>query len=991
MEFANSLSRKTWGQHWLGFCIFTLALLVSVLLPGCGGSGSSGGGAPQPREFSNVIFKFDNFAQVDARAVPEGTTSVRFTGHGENNIVTYGPNTENYAATITLEGVPVTTTGFVLEYLGANGSLQGLYSVKCSLSRYEDTYITISETKSISQIVKSINLTPSSMPYMGIGMDESVVATAVFNDGQVLDVTKYMTWTSSDESVAKVNDEYKVAALAGGTCIITGTLEDVTSSELTVTVDPGIYVTGLVVSPSEIKLPLTATRTITVSAHYSDGRTKVVKDANVTVDKEELLNIKDNGNGTYSIKAQSGAGGKTATITATSADGKNSAQCVVNISNAKLVSIEISRTNQTPDLKPNQIYDTGDGSIAQFKAEGTYDDGDIIDITPDVNWKSTDNSVAKFEGAVPGALKGVDKGTVTVSASLDGKNSNTVDIEVVYAGVVELKFNISDDRILTYINDDYKFTVTATYANGKKVNYSANDDIVYTYCRSNGVVGEGFVTVTKDVDNESAILVGNKLTADSGYLRASLKSNPDVDDKIDLVIIEDEVKYVGVKIVDNLGREWALSDVEGATIGLPIGRTYNVQVTGENTSGSISGDITGNCKFTDSFGFKPTERSVDYPVMLMGKASTSTEEVEAGYVLGSCVIDSQHESAYYHEGQDGKPVYFKDIYEWESEDLDATPARARKDSGTEEEHEYYNRIFPQNTVYAYYKGKMIFQINFKLVRPAIDMYVGAMPDKGRGTARDVLVYKTDYTEPVHFYVPRGTVWERQYYAAYSDQVDRSLEEKEYKDVSDKMQVDEESYSSVPFMLPAEDDVYKCDKWDNPTEIGTVSSLTVRHEEEDREKKFGGELGDGSWKSFHVPCLTELELCTPLVLNGQYQIKIGDGEYENITEDKYTFGDGDEFTLRLINVRLSDEYDIPNNDKSIDCKYKVSFGEDSDNRFIIAALKNEIDYPGVFVVSKSIKEVIATSGSTNTVAANPNPEQFFNYNDWLKKISVVLEY
>ena len=127
------------------------------------------------------------------------------------------------------------------------------------------------------------------------------------------------------------------------------------------------------------------------------------------------------------------------------------------------------------------------------------------------------------------------------------------------------------------------------------------------------------------------------------------------------------------------------------------------------------------------------------------------------------------------------------------------------------------------------------------------------------------------------------------------------------------------------------------------------------------------------------------------VRGQYQIKIGDGEYENITKSKYTFGDGDEFTLRLINVRLSDEYDIPNNDKSIDCKYKVSFGEDSEDRFIITALKNEIDYPGVFVVSKSIKEVTATSGSTNTVAANPNPEQFFNYNDWLKKISVVLEY
>lgn len=989
MEFINSLSRKTWGQRWLGLCIFTLALLVSVLLPGCGSSGSSGGGAPQPREFTNVIFKFDNYAQVDARAVPEGTTSVRFTGHGENNTVTYGPITENYAATITLKDVSVSTTGFVLEYLGANGSLQGLYSVKCSLSRYADAYITISETKSISQIVKSINLTPNTMPYMGIGMDESVAATAVFNDGQVLDVTKYMTWTSSDESVAKVNDEYKVTALAGGTCIITGTLEDVTSSQLEVTVDPGIFVTGLVVSPSEIKLPLTATRTITVSAHYSDGRTKVIKDASVVASPEGLLNIKDNGNGTYSITAQSGAGGKSATVTATSADGKNSAKCVVNVSNAKLVSISISRTNETADLKPNQIYDTGDGSIAQFKAEGTYDDGDIIDITPDVNWKSTDNKVAKFEGALPGALKGVDKGTVTVSASLDNKTSNTVDIEVVYAGVVELKLDINDDRILTYLNSEYKFTVTAKYANGKQVNYSADDDIEYTYCRTNGVVGEGFINVTKDKDNKAAILVGQKLTADSGYLKASLKSNPEIYDQIDLVIIEDEIKYVGVKIVDNLGREWALSDIEGASIGLPIGRTYTMYVTGENSSGSISGDITGSCEFTDSFGARPVEQSIDYPVMLMNKAEEDDPEtgLRAGYAYGICVVDSYHDAHYVLPSSGQR----KEIYKWASEDLDAIPVSAKyydSESGAEIE---YPSINSENTVYAYYNGKKIFSINLKLVRPAIDCYAGSMCDRERGTSGQVRVYNYQYTNPVHFLIPRGTEWTRTYYAVYSDQVDKDYREKVFTPISDKMIVDEDSYNAVPFMLPVEGDVYKCDKWDNPTEVGTVSSVTVLNEEEDKDKKFGCELGDGTWQSFHVPCLTELELCTPLIMQGQYQIKIGDGEYKNITEDKYVFGDGDEFTLRLINVELSDEYDIPNSDKSVDCKYKVSFGEDSESKFIIAALKNEIDYPGVFVVSKSIKEVVATSGSTNTVAANPNPEQFFNYNDWLKKISVTLEY
>ena len=129
----NSLARNKGSRRWLGLCLFAIAFLFTALVSGCGGSGSSGSGGGAPaKEFSNVIFHFNDLVdgKTLARAVPDGTTQIRFTGSTSSREVLYGPTTRDYAPTITLEKVPVRVTGFVLECLNSNNGLTAIIPVK---------------------------------------------------------------------------------------------------------------------------------------------------------------------------------------------------------------------------------------------------------------------------------------------------------------------------------------------------------------------------------------------------------------------------------------------------------------------------------------------------------------------------------------------------------------------------------------------------------------------------------------------------------------------------------------------------------------------------------------------------------------------------------------------------------------------------------------------------------------------------------------------
>jgi hypothetical protein len=75
------------------------------------------------------------------------------------------------------------------------------------------------------------------------------------------------------------------------------------------------------------------------------------------------------------------------------------------------------------------------GFTQNFHATALYASGATEDVTSQVTWTSSDNTVADFTQLSGGLLTGMAAGTVTVSAQYKGLSSNSVNITVTGLGI----------------------------------------------------------------------------------------------------------------------------------------------------------------------------------------------------------------------------------------------------------------------------------------------------------------------------------------------------------------------------------------------------------------------------------------------------------------------------------------------------------------------------------------------------------------------------
>ncbi len=78
----------------------------------------------------------------------------------------------------------------------------------------------------------------------------------------------------------------------------------------------------------------------------------------------------------------------------------------------------------TPASPANLVMAT----TQQFTASGTYSDGSIVDVTPQVTWTSSDTNIASISSA--GLATGVATGSTNITASMSGITSPAVTLTV---------------------------------------------------------------------------------------------------------------------------------------------------------------------------------------------------------------------------------------------------------------------------------------------------------------------------------------------------------------------------------------------------------------------------------------------------------------------------------------------------------------------------------------------------------------------------------
>ncbi len=323
----------------------------------------------------------------------------------------------------------------------------------------------------------SIAITPTA-PQIPIQMQQQLAATGRLSDGSTEDVTTTATWSSGDATVATVDTNGNVTAIAPGTVTIEATVGAISAS-VTVTVTAATLESIVVTPLDPAALAAGLTEQLTATGTFSDATTMdLTTQVTWSSTTPAVATVSTSG-----LVTTVAIGSTPVTATLNSISGSTTIAVVA----AALVSIAI-----TP-ASPNVPI----GATRQLTATGTYTDSSTQDLTAMVTWTSSDPTLATIDGS--GLATAVALGTPTITAT-DGAITGSTTVTVVAAALVSIAVTPSDPSIT--FGGDQQFTATGTFTDGtmpditSTVTWSSSDPTVATITAAGDATGVGGGTVT---------------------------------------------------------------------------------------------------------------------------------------------------------------------------------------------------------------------------------------------------------------------------------------------------------------------------------------------------------------------------------------------------------------------------------------------------------------------------------------------------------------
>ncbi len=257
-----------------------------------------------------------------------------------------------------------------------------------------------------SATLVSINLTPTDAvlaPASTLGYS----AVGIYSDGSQNGVNGTATWTSSDTSVATINGSGTATGQSAGAVTITAQVGTVSANADLIV--EGSALTGIQITPGTMNLPKTIQRGFTATGIFANGQQLDITSVVTWTSSNGSVATISNATGSEGVATGIAAG--STTISATF--GSQAGTATLNVTNATLTDISISPANATLNL----------GNTQQYTAMGTFSDSSSFGITLQVDWSSSDVSVAVID--TNGVLTTAGAGTATIKATLNGVTDTT--------------------------------------------------------------------------------------------------------------------------------------------------------------------------------------------------------------------------------------------------------------------------------------------------------------------------------------------------------------------------------------------------------------------------------------------------------------------------------------------------------------------------------------------------------------------------------------
>ncbi|AXR66998.1 Ig-like domain-containing protein [Leptospira mayottensis] len=312
----------------------------------------------------------------------------------------------------------------------------------------------------------TLNVTPATLTSIEVtpifssvakGLTEQFTATGIYSDKSTQDLTRVVTWISSNSSRVAIENtaDKKGLALAStlGSSNITATYNSIQSSPISMTVKDAELV-SITVSPESTSKALGLTQQFEAKGTFTDGSERDVTNLVTWFSSKPLVAYTINANENRGLSVAHSVG-STEIYAYYGSIKSNSVN--FNVTPSELVSIQISPENS----------DIAKGLSQQYTALGVYSDGSLQDISDSVSWFSSNDSLVNISNAVgtKGKATALQVGTSKITATYRSV-SGTTNLNVSVATLSSIVVSPTKPNVES--TSKTKFFAVGMYSDGTK-------------------------------------------------------------------------------------------------------------------------------------------------------------------------------------------------------------------------------------------------------------------------------------------------------------------------------------------------------------------------------------------------------------------------------------------------------------------------------------------------------------------------------------------
>ena len=491
--------------------------------------------------------------------------------------------------------------------------------------------------------LKSISISGNPKSRMPVGLSQKYVATGVYSDNSTYDLSGVVSWKSSDEEVAKIDEKGNVEVLKDGNADITAEAPNSNIAGSISLSGVKLSLKGIEVLGESSALATGLSRNYQAIGEYFEESTGVVEkydmtslakwsteDENIATVNKGVVNAKSNGNTV--IKATYG-------------------EAEIGLINLDVISANIERI----EIVAPETASIPVGLKQNYTAFVKYADSDkSFDITDKVTWISDSQNVLKTKnttnnGQVIGVAAGVAKLTAVFGNTMSEPQLVTVESAPLQSIEIEFgKNKVADGRLievkaLAKYSDDQKFDIS------KDVDWTVDPANSVEFIEKNG----SFFIKGKKVG--TSIITG-KLKGSNIYKEATLTVGLA---EVDAVFIAPHKKIIKRKEAVTFSAFALLSNGKNQNVtDNAIWDSSNEKIAKFSRNVLTSGNINGKTFITAKLSNVTSNQSV---MQVQNSALQSVEVTPKDANVGATRLIQFHAVGHF---QDGESCDLTDIAEW---------------------------------------------------------------------------------------------------------------------------------------------------------------------------------------------------------------------------------------------------------------------------------------------------------------------------------------